>query len=544
VRRTDLSPRMRLLLLGTESDWDEVSKQYAKGPKNEREILQALFAVVRTRQCNAVVVEDLYVDRDYRAEFASIYSRVHRAPDRSTTRLVFFALTSADHRSARLPVDADADSSNSCLGYTILRPLTVGKVGRSFIVPPVWPKSADVGCRAETHLHLGDQRFTVDGSPFIHQDAMVMVCAQASIWMSLHYLHVRYGGPRFLPSDITERAYRNLSWYGAPIPTAGLTLHHMVNAVAQLGYAPVFRTFTPDVTESAKTSAKRSKSRASEILRFVMPYLESQFPVILVLPEHAVCAVGHVLSDKLLAKVDLVQRLADWTAGLIVHDDAVGPYRVLCRDTARPGDGILARELRSFRSAHRLEDVQAAIVPVPQRVHSTSDAIEEHIASFLTSSSGKLSELAEYVRQRPNAGGSFYSEWDHAWRRVGNDRLTMRTYLIDTVEYLRALRSPDFNGFSQSVQTHYAQSDWPRAVWITELLSRRRMESSNDRKVIGEVISDPTANRYEPPFLAIHVPGFLIDLRELENPIVYAVADDRPYSFGLSGAYSRQGRSL
>ena len=66
-----------------------------------------------------------------------------------------------------------------------------------------------------------------------------------------------------------------------------------------------------------------------------------------------------------------------------------------------------------------------------------------------------------------------------------------------------------------------------------------------DGRVIGEIISDPTANRYETPFLAIHLPGFLIDLhKDREKPTVFALRDDAPYSFGSAEAYSRPGRAL
>jgi hypothetical protein len=354
---------------------------------------------------------------------------------------------------------------------------------------------------------------------------MVMVCAQASIWMALHYLHVRYGMPRFLPNEITERAYRHLAWYGGPIPTAGLTVAHMVNAVAQFDYAPIVTIYGP--------SDPGGDARASEILRFAMPYLESQLPVILVFPGHAVCAVGHVIGNTRFADVDFVQRIADWTSGLVVHDDASGPYRILLRDRARDN---VPSELKAFVSKLRLEDVLAAIVPVPQRAHSTAAAIETHVVSLL--------KRPNLPRLFPQSSDPLFLEWKSASARNGDDRLTIRTYRMDTVEYIRGLRSPDFDGFSRHVQEYYSGCDWPRWIWVSELIPRDRMEGTKERRVIGEIISDPTTNRYDEPFLAIHVPGFLIDVQDRNQHRIVDIPEDTPYSFGSAASYSKRVRAL
>lgn len=102
MRETALSEHLRLVLLDTTSDWDALLNEYAKSPKSERQILANIFATVQTRGCNAVACEEQYVDRDYRAEFASIYSRVHQAPGRYTTRLTFFVIDPEDHKVGRL----------------------------------------------------------------------------------------------------------------------------------------------------------------------------------------------------------------------------------------------------------------------------------------------------------------------------------------------------------------------------------------------------------------------------------------------------------
>jgi len=530
VREIPQPQGTRLLLPKSSADWDEIITQFATGPTEERRIFAAVLEVVKTHRCDGILVEEQYVDRDYRAEFASIYSRIHRSPSRETTRLIFFRRGKKDKHTNGVGEDG------RCLGYVVLRPLTIGRVGRSFLMPPAWPKEAHVVCRADNNSHVGHQRFTIDGSPFIHQDAMVMVCAQASIWTALYYLHVRYGTARYVPSDITERAYRNLSWHGAQVPTAGLTLDHMVNAVAQLGYAPIVQTFEEPTRR--KTALSKAK-RAGDILRMVMPYLESQIPVILVLPEHAVCAVGHVLANARLSRVETVQRLADWTAGLIVHDDAVGPYRVLMRSSEKTsGAELLPSAVVPFLSKHHLEDVVAVIVPMPAKLHSTADAIETHVDTLLKAQSGELVDLAEYARAE-GLNGTHFIEWEHAWRRKDAHRLTVRTYLIDTVEYIRSLASHDFLGFNQDLRRYYSRRKWPRTVWVSELVTQTQMESSDGRQVIGEVISDPTANRYERPFLSVHVPGFVFDFDEHQ---LYTIKSDRPYAFGTGGVYSRVSR--
>src|ERR1043166_2052109 len=135
MRQASLSQRVQLLLIESEADWDAFLGQHGEGLPSERAILQQLISVARTHGCNAVAVEEQYTDRDYRAEFATVSAGVHRAPSRTTTRVVFFQLTPTEHADGRLPDEEQADAGR-CVGYSVLRPLRVGRVGRTFVSPP------------------------------------------------------------------------------------------------------------------------------------------------------------------------------------------------------------------------------------------------------------------------------------------------------------------------------------------------------------------------------------------------------------------------
>ncbi len=386
-----------------------------------------------------------------------------------------------------------------------------------------------------------------------------MVCAQASMWTASRFMHHRYGAPRLLPPEITEHAFKNLSWNGPPLPTDGLSLYHMVNAFSNMGYMPLFQDFEQQFGRrrtdlSADETAADEKRRAMEVLRYIVPYLESEFPVVLVFPGHAVCAVGYVIGAELLTKTCYTHRLADWITGIVVNDDATGPYRVL------PRTGAVSRTMSS--GAYRdnigtpsLSSAVAAIVPLPQRVYTPAAYVEEHVSDLLRSSDHQL--IKHLVGVSRSASGEtrdegcarsceiIEREWMPAWERRNGDRLTMRTYLVDAVDYLRGLSTDDYAGFSRRVREIYLQIEWPRRVWVTEILANSTMTDSR-RRVLGEVISDPTTNRYESPVLSIHIPGAVfVEVAGSEGiqHDLWPIEDDSTYSFGTAETSPRQGRS-
>ncbi len=188
-----------------------------------------------------VLVEHEYIDMDFRNEYSSLYSKAFKQYTNKCMRLHFFAKRIKD-------IEFIKNISLSLytlkyLGYVVVRPVTVGKVGRTVLSAQhkkLDPERDYVLCTDLFTSHLFGKTFEIKGAPFIQQDSMVMTCAQASIWMAARYMHQKFGFPCHLPCHITESASASLGWAGRTLPSEGLTVYMMLNALNNMGYSPIF----------------------------------------------------------------------------------------------------------------------------------------------------------------------------------------------------------------------------------------------------------------------------------------------------------------
>jgi hypothetical protein len=276
-----------------------------------------------------------------------------------------------------------------------------------------------------------------------------------------------------------------------------------------------------------------------QILELVFPYLESDLPAILLLPGHAVCVVGFILDKERQSGTLGILSAASWISGLIIHDDARGPYRIITLENGRKRPDHWPRWAES---SLKLQDVHGMLVPLPERVYLDAALVELHVRSALNSDSpASIYDLL--IKDGTLVPESVRVEWERC-RSGQRDAFVIRTYLVDAMEYIAALRSGDYEGFPEKLYNRYASRIWPRMIWITEVTTDQRMErrvSGHKEVVIGEFIVDPTANRYGNIFLAIHVPGVVLEFPSGE---LYQVDGDQGYSYGHDATYPREIREL
>src|SRR5947207_14263938 len=77
------------------------------------------------------------------------------------------------------------------MGYTVVRPIPSGPVGRSMIAPPKALRDATLTL-AKDEVTLYGNRLTIEAAPFCQQDGDFLRCAHASAWMC-HYSAARRG---------------------------------------------------------------------------------------------------------------------------------------------------------------------------------------------------------------------------------------------------------------------------------------------------------------------------------------------------------------
>jgi hypothetical protein len=217
-------------------------------------------------------------------------------------------------------------SKDAYLGFSVIRPLAGAPVGRTVLRS----YKEDAGkerrlfqCTRPYKVHVAGLELSVEGLAFQQQDLGVSACATTAIWSSLHKArHVEDIGFA-TPAQITTLASRYALPFGRPMPSQGLSVDQMCQAVQALGLSPtLFR--TKDFPNDDSTSRS-----------YLYSAIKSGFAPILVISEkntlpqyHAVTAAGmKVLKNHRPAKVG--RRWDDSSGDMVaifVHDDRYGPY--------------------------------------------------------------------------------------------------------------------------------------------------------------------------------------------------------------------------
>jgi hypothetical protein len=508
-------------------------------PAPRRTLANTLQYAVKRLKPKKVLVESDYICKDYRSEYSALYSkRFKKFSDRST-RLHFFASSDV---SVDLLKDPSRDSTEfGYLGYIVMRPTDVGRVGRTLLPHPAWDSNKFyIPCTAYFPAHILGCEFSIEGMPFCQQDGMVMTCAQAAVWMACHLLSRRVGLSAPLPHEINESCSRYyLGWVGRALPSGGLTVENMVNGLSDLKYSPIFhRIDGPD-------------QRKNVAVEMVCKYIESGIPVILMLPGHAVTACGYVYDpDRNIQQKGPVVGFENWVKALIVHDDAVGPYRIMPVDeTARADlvnsdvadllmpEGWPERRIRNTTT----KQIEGVIVPLPDKVYLTGDWVCRIARSLIDDR-----VIQQPVSIASKRGEQSPAKFLHALHADSDDRVVLRAYFLSAESFKASMRVAPLRGtMSPTVREHYQTVSMSRLIWVVELTLSDELQKQDeaDRHVYGEVLLDSTASPYGPSFLSIHLPGvlFIQNLNSEGQITAIPLPDDKPYLYPRDFALNNPG---
>lgn len=460
--------------------------------------------------CHGVVIEDNYIDEDYRAGFARFHYMRHHDTQRRCQRLHFFSSPIPAQGLINLPTQL----IKSYLGFTVIRPLPAFRFGRTILSPKLIETNSSVEekyvtCVAPYHANLAGNEIDFLGVPWLQQDTLVSACASAALWVG--NVHMAHKFPNeysiYHTCDITDLATRQAMSTGRAMPSMGLTNEQMMLALQDMGYDPL--PYQPLDQIEAHNIAYR--------------YVESGLPVITgffyltnvggrIIPNgHAVTIVGHTFDmqrDPIIEKLKIhgmarplrFCRTANFAAGFLVQDDAGGPFRrleLLDWDFAIANGYIedaIASQLRNRYACLVLldggsptQEVAALgnyIVPLPQGVTLDGYAAEE-----------RAIELT----------GLWYQMTGHKPPAV----IVARTFLkpSNVIKDSLNINFGTPRGLSREVRRHL-MSKW---VWITEIADLKELRSSHS--ILGGVIQDsashPTSTDYF-DCIAFYMPGFVL----------------------------------
>lgn len=291
--------------------------------------------------CQSVIIERYYIDRDFMDEYSAFYATNLYPYPNWCQRIHFFSLNKKELRQRLKRLSRLATSSatsedkidfrHACsefsreayLGFSVIKPLHGSPVGRTVIRHYKEAAGKDLlrkfHCTRYYKVHLLGLELEVCGLVFQQQDVGVSACATTALWSSLSKSKEFEDILTPTPAQITRLATQYLAPSGRPMPSEGLTLEQMCQAV-----------------QSAQSSANVLRiENLAEARAYLHSSVSSGFAPILLLELlrptsllHAVTVAGMKVTKA--HKTALIGDRIDDEAGdvvsLYVNDDRTSPY--------------------------------------------------------------------------------------------------------------------------------------------------------------------------------------------------------------------------
>lgn len=365
--------------------------------------VQYLADYLKEVGAKTIVVEDDYIDRNFLEDHAAYYVRCHAQYERKCRRLHFFegafekeALATAALSSSESVADQVKTLVGRYLGFIVVKPLPQSFIGRTCL--QTYPERKPTGQRHYNALepqtvHLLGLKFTVDSMPFQEQDSVVAACATTALWSALQTVGATYDRYRPTPAEITAEASEHPTVFGRNLPSSGLAVPQMIQAIVRYGFEAEVRALDKPSDYMRTWRA----TRTSYLAELAVAYGNAGLPVI----------VGHILRCS--------RKLCKWTGGFhaatvagfslktpvtrphhqrvnefYAHDDQAGPFSKL-----EIVDGTTLRT--KFPHKHTVQaEPTIAIIPTYPKIRITYEqarAESQRVTRWLSSLHDSLLDL-------------------------------------------------------------------------------------------------------------------------------------------------------
>lgn len=470
--------------------WGRLQQEF----RNERPLPFKRCREILQPHARTAVIEREYYDQDYRSEYSAFYSRTYSAPARTASRIHFF-----DRPIQRQELHGPIDSANY-LGYMVVRPSELGRVGRTMLRPPL-NKAADVRTMVQDTANFFGQALTVEGVPFLQQDSQLGRCSHAAAWMCHYSAHLRKEVGRAPVAHFSIAANHSLGMT-RPLPSEGLTVQQLVEIFHRLGLPPANHDvsdlphFKPDKTDERVSWVEEDTPPwypgarnqhpghwDRNLVRIACQYLSSGFPIIVTTDVHAFVLCGWS-REKRLARARFApnrRRFSDHIS-FIRHDDSIGPYL----NVTNVFDDV------DEDTKTKYSPWSSLLVPLPEKLWLSPWAAEGVGTFALDQFAQKIVQLAP----RESAGAAQFLQDAKA------GHIARRTYAIPATRLKGALPGR----FDDDLVTDYRCARMSRWVWVVELVDRR-LRAVGEPCVVGEALLDATSSDQNPVPLTLHVPG-------------------------------------
>lgn len=511
-----------VFFLDHDADLDALRRRvFSRSTHESKTSVNTLDYAVERLGARVAIIECEYIDADYRSEFANFYATTFRQYKNTCERVHFF-------RRLELPEGPEAPlriQDGEYLGFVVLRPVDFGRIGRTVLQPwlpeeyryKVYPL-----CVAPFASHLFDKAWEVSGMPFIQQDSMVMSCAQASIWMATRYMSRRFNLQQHYPFDITRSAFRSAVNRGRLVPSDKLMQGDMVNALNTMGYSPLLYNRPKQEEYPDDDNGYRAARQQWNPVKLIYSFIESQMPVIIGVDRHALTVVGHLFSPErktpLPTKAEMREKTrrgeynltvsTEWVNAFMVHDDSIGPYRILPVTAYRRyfpqphGDGDA--QWRDVMSSHHTDEIHTVIGLLPSKVYMTAEVAEAWAARSLCNTSFH----AEAYQEQQDGNLTADSFLTALYGDDPANAIVLRTYFTSSARY-KEMVANEACDIHPILKNEYLDMRMPHYIWVTEITTSDRLsrEDEHDRRIVGEILMDTTQNKCCSMPLSVHLPG-------------------------------------
>ena len=327
-------PATEVLDLTDELAWASLRDRYAN-ESDSALIIARVLDVARAAGAALAVIQRDYDDQDFRSEWLSGYAAAFRPPPMSTHRLHFYSA---------FPGDLFDLDSTKYLGFTTMRPVSSGRVGRTHL--PVPGPFASTSISPTRRVVLFGKQLEVTAAPYCSVDRNVgRGCGATAAWMAYDAVTSVFGLPVRTIAEFTidENPRAGL---GSGVGSYGMTVDELRRLTSSFGLP--LRVLPFD-----------SEHGRSEI----DAYLASGLPILLLTGEWGI-------------QIAWDYRPEDGT--WLVHHEELGPYQEYI---AAPGSEQLSHGFVSVPEGVVLDPAATVIASAPIVQRLSDEDLEERLAS-------------------------------------------------------------------------------------------------------------------------------------------------------------------
>ena len=468
-------------------DWLEITAPDDYGQLVEKlddefhpgEIAERLQHSISTNAVHGLLIEHGYLDKDYRSTFYNFYAKKGRRYRDGCVRLHFFDNYVEFDCTKTDIICPDGRLEDHYFGYVVLRPTLVATLGRSVLSPDIRVGAHGRAIQAQHRVHLLGHTLSVWGFPSMAQHRDIAVCAHVACWAILRHYSERFPQHReLLIHDITQLATPFDP--GGLTPALGLNISHAERIFQAAGCFPVI---------------VRKDEEEDKFYAQLLAYLESGFPLFVAMQGrgHAIVAAGYDWRRSTVAKPPSFNSHV-WSQidTILAVDDNDLPYDCVNLKPSTSPSG----------STYTVQDFDAFIVPLPEKIFYPADAIE-------TYSKKGLYQILKNTLKLP--------EEDNLLRR----------YFVTTISALRryAREHPTYMG--DDLANLLMHLETAQFIWVVEYASG---EQWNQGHIAARAIIDATASPQDPlPVWLAHNGNLAVVFdRSSAKLVVHIDALDRP----------------